>query len=315
MLEHVDTSRFKGQKVGVLLGGDTGERDVSLNTGRAFVKALSEAGYDVAEYDLPNDLGRLADEKPAAVLIGLHGGSGENGEIQGFLRMMGIPYTGSGVMASAIAMDKARTKALLNAKGIPTPRGAFVPAAEFDANAVDEYARTVALPAVVKVNDAGSSVGVYICHTPERFAEAIAGVGELLTDAPTSGVLFEEVVEGHEFSIGMFDDQFLGAIQIEPASEFYDYEAKYQSNTTEYFFVEDEDLLIALENIGRATYHALGCRGVARVDFIGYPGDLKVLEVNTIPGMTATSLVPKMAARHGIEFNTFTELMLASARI
>lgn len=315
MLSHVDLSPFKGKRVGVLLGGDTDERDVSLNTGRAFVNALKASGYDVAQYDLPADLSRLMDERPAAVIIGLHGGSGENGEIQGFLQMLGIPYTGSGVMASAIAMDKARTKALLRAQGVPTPTGTYLGAAEFDADAGQDYLRTVALPCVVKVNDAGSSVGVYLCDDPDSFVAACKSVAVHLTEEPTSGVLFEDVVRGPEYSVGFFDDVFMGAIKISPAAQFYDYEAKYESDTTEYDFVEDAGLLVKLETLGRATYRALGCRGVARVDLIGNSEELCVLEVNTIPGMTATSLIPKMASRHGIEFNRFTEMMLACARV
>jgi len=315
MLDHLDRGRFRAQKVGVIAGGDSNERDVSLDTGAAFVDALESLDYDVTTYDVPRDLGKLAEERPAAVILGLHGGSGENGAIQGFLEMAGIPYTGSGVMASAIAMDKARTKSLLNDRGIPAPTGIFVPASRFDSSAAHVYLRSVPLPCVAKLNDAGSSVGVHCCTDADQFEAVLEELGAQLTESSSSGVLFEELVDGPEYSVGFFDGVYLGAIEIRPAEGFYDYEAKYRADTTKYLPVEDESLEDRLRTVGMATYEAIGCRGVARVDVMGQPDNLKVLEVNTIPGMTATSLVPKMAARCGIEFEEFTELMLASAHL
>lgn len=315
MLEHIENTRFRGQKVGVVLGGDSNERDVSLNTGAAFVEALQTAGYEVVAYDVPGDLTRLVDDQPAAVILGLHGGRGENGAIQGFLEMAGIPYTGSGVLASAIAMDKTRAKAILEKRGIPVPAGVFVAAKHFDASAPDNYLRSVPLPCIAKVNDAGSSVGVYRCTNEAEFGAALTNLGAILTDAPSSGVLFEELIDGPEYSVGFFDGEYLGCIEIQPAEGFYDYKAKYETNTTQYLPVEDAGLEDALQTLGHATYEALGCSGVARVDIIGQSDDLRVLEVNTIPGMTATSLVPKMAARKGVDFKDFTELMLASAHL
>lgn len=313
MLGHIKRERFRGKPVGVVYGGDSSERDVSLKTGKAFLNALEQLGYDATGYDLPNDLSKLLEDKPAAVILGLHGGNGENGAVQGLLSVIGVPFTGSGVMASALAMDKARTKALLRDARVPVADGIYVPSRDFRASDASLYLQDVPLPCVVKLNDAGSSVGVWVCREEDAYVEAISAVSEMLSDAPTAGVLFEAFVKGPEYSVGFFDDQFLGAIEIRPEKGFYDYEAKYATNTTQYIPVEDSELSAQLEAIGRTAYRKVGCQGVARVDMMGEPDTLIVLELNTIPGMTATSLIPKMAARLGLTFEDFTEFLLASA--
>lgn len=315
MLEHIDIARFRGSTVGVLLGGDSNERAVSLKTGEAFVAALEALDYDVRAYDLPAALPTLIDDRPKAVIVALHGGKGESGAVQGMLEMLEIPYTGSDPLASALALDKARTKALLQHRRIPVPEGVFVHAADFDRDAAQTYRRAIPVPCVVKANDAGSSVGVYLCEDESGFEKAVFEVAEHLTDSPSSGVLFEEWIAGPEYSVGLFDGVALGAIEIRPESGFYDFEAKYEKDTTTYIPVEDNALLERLQTLGLATYRALGCKGVARIDLIGEDGELKVLEANTVPGMTSTSLVPKMAAALGMDFSEFTERMLASAHL
>jgi len=315
MLEHVDLQRFRGQKVGVLLGGDSSEREISLKTGNAFVSALQSRGYDVSGYDMPADLERLIAERPAAVIIGLHGGKGENGSIQGLLSVLGIPYTGSGVLASALAMDKARSKDLLREHQVPVAQGVFVSARELNLERIAEFQRFVPTPNVVKLNDAGSSVGVFCCHTESEFIEAMQKLIPEVGDEPTAGILIEKFVDGPEYSVGFFDGEFLGAIEIQAQSGFYDYEAKYNVNTTKYLPVNDAEMAAQLESIGRAAFRVIGCQGVARVDIMGRPGQFVVLELNTIPGMTATSLIPKMAASRGMEFEVFTEYLLASAHL
>ena len=320
MLEHIDRSRFRGKTVGVVYGGTSAERPVSLRTGRGLADALREAGYEVAEYDLPADLDRVVAERPAAVLIGLHGGAGENGTLQGFLNLLGVPYTGSGVGASALAIDKERSKALFRDAGVPTPRGVFLAQAGLEADAAGRAteAAGLTLPLVVKPNDDGSSVGVAICRDGEAVAAAVAQISESGASQPSAGALIEEYLAGPEYTVGFFDGQCLGAIEVRPGEDFYDFTAKYESDQTAYIPVEDAELASALERLGRAAYNALGCRGVARVDLKSRaaddPEDLYVLEVNTIPGMTATSLVPKLAARQGISFSAFAESMVAAAR-
>ncbi len=315
MLEHLSRERFSGQTVGVLLGGDSAEREISLRTGKAFIDALTRLGYDVRGYDFPAELGRLIEERPAAVVLGLHGGHGENGAVQGLLEVLGIPYTGSGVLASALAMDKGRTKALLREHHVPVAKGIFLSKDDFNPDHASRYLESVGLPNVVKLNDSGSSVGVYCCETEEAYYTATQRIVSEMGQSVTSGVLIEELIRGHEYSVGFFDSEFLGAIAIQPAEGFYDYNAKYQTNTTSYIPVEDQELLAQLEVIGRESFRVVGCQGVARVDIIGTPDNLRVLEINTIPGMTATSLVPKMAARLGLDFDTFTEYLLASAHM
>jgi D-alanine-D-alanine ligase len=306
MLNHVETGKFRGRPVGVVLGGDSDEREVSLSTGRALTGALKSLGYDVTVYDVPRDIDRLVADRPAAVLLGLHGGSGENGTFQGFLEALGIPYSGSGVLASALAMDKARAKAILRTADVPTPNSLFVDdVASADAEAIGA---TLGWPLVAKVNDGGSSVGVFLCHDEAELASALDAL------SATSGVLLEQYIEGEEFTVGFFDHVCLGVIRVDAANEFYDFDAKYDSDQTEYHPVEPEHPLFdRLVSLAETTYETLGCRGVARVDVIARDRELFVLEANTIPGMTATSLIPKMARRLGIEFDVFVERMLDAA--
>ncbi len=309
-----DPARFRGKPVGVVLGGDSAERSISLKTGQAFITALEELGYDVTAYDLPNDLAALAKDSPAAVLIALHGGFGENGTLQGWLEMNQIPYTGSGVLSSALALDKSRSKSVFRDRGVPVADDHYIPAARWDADSARTQADHFGLPVVVKLNSSGSSHGVFVCRTAEDLESAIESIEADLDPAdPANGVLIEAFVDGPEYSVGFFDGTFLGAIEIRPAEGFYDFHAKYEANTTQYVPVEPGPLRDRLEEMGRRAFAAIGCRGVARVDLIGSDDSLVALEVNTIPGMTATSLVPKMAARRGVPFGEFVELMLSTA--
>ena len=322
MLEHVDTSRFEGQRVGVAYGGRSRERPVSLETGQALAEALRAGDFDVEEYDFPADLDRFVDDPPAAVMLAFHGGSGENGTIQGFFETLGVPYTGSGVLASALALDKGRSKALFRQAGLMTPAsGRLDPerAVEIEESELDGWLRRndLEVPVVVKPTDGGSSQGVAICETLSEAAAAAQEAGEQAGDNPASGVLFEEYIDGPEFTVGLFDGESLGSLRVEPGEEFYDYHAKYESNETDYEIVEAHSLAQRLDAAGQLAYDTLGCRGVARADFIAKEerGDqvLYGLEVNTIPGMTATSLVPKLAKHQGISFERFAALMLSAA--
>ena len=307
MLSHIETGKFRGRTVGVVLGGDSDEREVSLRTGRALTEALRSLGYDVNVYDVPNDVQRLVAERPAAVLLGLHGGNGENGVFQGFLEALNIPYSGSGVLASALAMDKARAKAVLRQADVPTPRSLIVSAARLSEVDFDAVGVTLGWPVVAKINDGGSSVGVHLAQDAEALKEAIAAMSG-------HAVLLEEYIAGDEYTVGFFDDVCLGVINVKAANAFYDYEAKYASNKTQYLPLAEGELHDRVVAVGRKTYEALGCRGVARIDVMARDRELYVLEANTIPGMTETSLVPKMARRLGLSFAEFTERMLDACR-
>lgn len=309
--------KFRGKKVGVALGGESSEREISLRTGRAFVEALQSLGYEVTAYDIATDLAKVASDAPAAMLLGVHGGIGENGVLQGYLEALKIPYTGSGPLASALAMDKARAKAVMADAGVALARGVRLAGGEVDSEqalADRLEAEGLSWPLVVKLNDGGSSVGVYICRDLASAYQAVQKLEGMLDEAASAGILLEAYLAGAEYSVGFAGQECLGAIQIVPEAEFYDFQAKYESKTTDYRYVEDINLLEALQAIGQQAYNALGCRGVARVDVkADEKGELFVLEVNTIPGMTETSLVPKLAARKGLSFAQFVEWMLDSA--
>lgn len=305
--------KFRGQRVGVVLGGDSDERDVSLRTGRALAEALRSLGYDVSVYDVPSDIPRLVSDRPAAVLLGLHGGSGENGTFQGFLEALSIPYTGSGVLASALAMDKARTKALLRNADVPTAHSIVLhPGDAVDADAVGA---TLGWPVVAKINDGGSSVGVFLCKDAAELTRAASEIGAMHVGAASAAILIEQYIAGEEYTVGIFGDMPLGVIQVVAQNPFYDYEAKYGSAGTQYVPLPQGELHDRLVAVAQRTYAVLGCRGVARVDVMVRGRDLFVLEVNTIPGMTETSLVPKMARNLGLSFADFAERMLDSATL
>lgn len=325
MLEDIDTERFVGERVGVALGGSSSERAVSLKTGEALAQALRDADgdYDVETYDFPSDLDRFVADPPAAVLIAFHGGAGENGTIQGFFETLGVPYTGSGVLASALALDKTRSKALFADAGLMTPASATLAPAEVD-DALDDLTgwlsrHDLQTPLVVKPTDGGSSQGVSLCQSDDELVPAIEAAADELGDGPAAGLLVEEYIDGPEFTVGFFDGECLGALEVVPGEDFYDYEAKYESDETEYRIVEEPGMLKRLEAAGRLAYRTLGCRGVARVDFMARTERsdqiLYALEVNTIPGMTATSLVPKLAKDRGVSFERFAELMLSTATL
>lgn len=322
MLETIDTNRFAGERVGVIYGGRSPERPVSLETGEALAEALRGGDYEVEEYDFPADRGEFESAPPAVALLALHGGAGEDGTIQGYLETLGVPYTGSGVLGSALAIDKRRSKALFKDAGLMTPDSVSLAAGEAEElEDVTKWFRSHGLepPVVVKPADGGSSQGVKICESADEAVDAVTTLIAELEPTATSGIVVEEYIDGSEYTVGLFDDECLGALEVVPGEEFYDYEAKYESDETEYRILEKPSLTQRLETAGRLAYDALGCSGVARADFVARRdrGDqvLYALEVNTIPGMTESSLVPKLASHRGISFERFTELMVSSASL
>ena len=320
MFEGLDKKRFRDAPVAVLTGGTSREREISLQTGAAFEDALRERDYRVKVYDVATDLPDLSGDRPAVALLGLHGGLGERGALQGYLECLEIPYTGSGVLASALAMDKQRTRTISACAGVPVAQALWFDAQSSlnIASGVDQVIDELGLPVVAKLNDSGSSFGVYICRERQDLAEAFRALEEELEASSSSGILVETFIDGPEYTVGLFDDRCLGVIEIQPGQEFYNFKAKYESTQTGYEMIADPDIREPLVQWARQAYQTLGCRGVVRVDFKGQPetsGAAVMLEVNTIPGMTSTSLIPKMAAQQGVPFEDFVEAMLVAARL
>jgi D-alanine-D-alanine ligase len=295
-------NQWKQSDVAVLMGGPSQEREVSLRTGAGCAAALRQVGYQVREIDLSDDAIRdLVLNRPQVVFVALHGTPGEDGTVQGLLELLGIPYTGSGVLASAVGMDKVRSKRMFEAVGVPTPRWTVASASMVSAPW---------LPCVVKPSLEGSSVGVSLVRSESEWLAAVTrcrtGRGQPLV---------EELIEGDELTVGLLDGELLGVVRIVANATFYDYEAKYQRNDTQYEVPArlDDALQADVVRVAQEAYRALGCRGVARVDVMLRGRAPYVLEVNTIPGMTATSLVPKMAAARGMAFPELCERILQAA--
>lgn len=294
---------LKTKRIGILLGGLSSERDVSLRTGAAIGKALREAGYTAIDLDVGKDIAeKLKGERIDVAFIALHGRYGEDGSIQGLLESMFIPYTGSGVLASALAMDKVAAKRAFVAAGLPVPKQVVFDTVEEALGAKLPFD----LPAVVKPSREGSSVGVHIVKTRAEFE---AGVKEAATHA--GQLLVEQFVAGREVQGAVLDNVALGVIEVKPAREFYDYTAKYGPGSgTQYIFPAElpPPLYQRVMDVSLAAHKALGCSGASRSDVIATPdGGVVLLEINTLPGMTETSLLPKIAAGRGIPF---TELCL-----
>lgn len=294
------------RRVLVVMGGDGNERAISLATGRAMADALVRAGEQVETFDFRRErLAELAAVEADVALIAVHGLDGEDGHLQSFFEMRGMPYSGSGVLASALALDKVRSKQAFEANGVPTPAWSVLP------RLPEAPTMPLRAPCVVKASREGSSVGVAIVRSAAAWSigwrTALKGEGELLVEA---------FVEGRELSVGVSDGRCLGIVEIAAADGFYDYEAKYQRGDTDYRLPAplSPEVAARVEDAASCAYRALGCRGVARVDVM-LDGDDQpwVLEANTVPGMTATSLVPKMAAASGVSFEAFVVGLVDSA--
>jgi D-alanine-D-alanine ligase len=300
---------MKYRRVGVLMGGWSAERDVSLKSGGAVADGLEAMGYAVARIDASRRLDeQLREARVDAVFIALHGRWGEDGTVQGMLEVMGIPYTGSPPLASALAIDKERTRDLLAAAGVRIAEGGVV-----RRGAQKELPPGLAIPVVVKPATEGSSVGVTIVHTAEELAPAFDAAWECADRA-----VVERYVRGAEINVAIVDGEVLGSVEIVPNREFYDYTAKYAPGGSTHFVPPRvaKTIIDEVERLGAAAYAALGCAGAARVDLIA-PGDAPsiVLEVNTIPGMTRTSLLPEIAAHAGIAFPDLVARIVESARL
>lgn len=303
------------EKVAVLLGGTSAEREVSLMSGSAVVAGLKEAGIDAHAVDIRDfPVMRLKEEGFGKAFIALHGRGGEDGTLQGVLEFLAIPYTGSGVMASAITMDKLRTKQLWQGCGLPIAPFVAITRKEMDAGLSEELrARITALglPLFVKPSCEGSSVGI------SRVNEADA-LQAALNDAfrHDDDVLVEAFLSGPEYTVAVIGEAILPSIRIKVVSEFYDYEAKYFSDDTEYFCPSglSADREAELSDLVIKAWRALGCSGWGRVDvMMGGDGQFYLLEVNTSPGMTGHSLVPMAAKQAGMSFSQLVARILELA--
>jgi len=305
-------AEMKKKKIGVLMGGMSPERDVSLMSGRAILQALLERGYQAVPVEgdeiLPQ---RLCEGKVEVAFIGLHGSLGEDGSVQGLLEMMRIPYTGSGILASALAMNKAISRQVFQQNRLPVPRSIFL--ADPPNTGVSGMKIPFSLPVVIKPCREGSSVGVTIVSDPKDLpaaAEMAFGYG--------GGILVEEFIKGREVEVGILDDLALGAIEIVPKVEFYSYEAKYTDGLAEHLFpapLPPGEYEKALD-LGHRAHRLLGCEGATRVDLLYRdPGEFFVLEVNSLPGMTPLSLLPEIARGAGIPFPELVERILMGARL
>jgi D-alanine-D-alanine ligase len=304
--------RFAGRRVAVVMGGLSAEREVSLNTGAGVLAALLERSWDAIAIDWApgTSLARLLEESRAQVVWNaLHGTYGEDGAVQGLCACLQIPCTGSGILASALAMDKVMSKRIFESNGLPTPRWRLLP---HDASAGDAAALAGWTPPyVVKPASEGSSVGVSIVDAPDQRDAALA-----LARTCHGPVIVEDYIAGTEVFVGILNDRVLGSVEVRPATRFYDYEAKYKRTDTQYLIPPElpARVIERTQDIALAAYRALGCTGHARPDLrISTAGEPFVLEVNTLPGLTKTSLLPKIARSIGIDYPTLCEHILETA--
>ncbi|WP_447955710.1 D-alanine--D-alanine ligase [Vreelandella sp. EE7] len=292
----------------VVLGGVSGEREVSLKSGAAILEALKRQGVNATGYD-PRDGGLAGLEAlaPSQVFIALHGRGGEDGTLQGALELLNIPYTGSGVLASALGMDKERTKQVWRAQGLPTPESITL---DDDAN-WSAVIDALGLPMIVKPVHEGSTLGISIVKSEAQLKAAYTEAARF--DAQ---VMAERFIEGEEYTVALLGDEALPAIRVEVPGGFYDYEAKYLSDTTLYHLpcgldASEEQALAAL---CQKAFRAMGGQGWGRIDVMrDADGTFWLIEVNTVPGMTDHSLVPQAAAHAGVGFDELVMKILATA--
>ena len=291
---------FKHKIIGVLMGGISSEREISLKTGEAIYSALKNRGYNVVKIDVKEDfLNKLYSFKFDIAYIALHGKYGEDGIIQGILEFAKIPYTGTSVMGSAVCMNKIISKRIFNSLGILTP--------DFWKN-IDE----IKLPVVVKPVSEGSTIGISIVKDKSELDIAVKKAKKISND-----IFFEQYIEGIEITVSVLCGKALPVIEIKPKKGFYDFESKYTKGMTEYIIPANisKDLENSVKKQSEIIFRELDCRGAIRVDYIVKDNKAFALEVNTIPGMTPTSLLPKAANYIGMSFEDVVEEILKDARL
>lgn len=304
----MEKSEIKNKRIGVLMGGLSREREISLRSGRAVAAALKSRGYAVAEIDVGRDVAaKLAQEKIELAVILLHGRWGEDGTLQGMLEVMGIPYSGSSPLASAMAMNKDLTKRVVVQAGIKTPLWKAVRSEERASCSESPFP----LPVIVKPNREGSTLGCSIVRRSSEWHPALQQAAE-----HDDLILVEEYIEGTEVTVGLIDGKALPVLEIVPKSGFYDYHSKYTQGVTEYIVPAriPEPSRQEVAKLGERIFALLGMAGVARADFMWRESPY-FLEINSVPGMTETSLVPKAAQAAGISFAELCERMVKGASL
>jgi D-alanine-D-alanine ligase len=301
---------LKTRKIGVLMGGLSAEREVSMKSGAAVQRALLARGYNAVAIDMDRNLAlSLAREQVDIVFNCLHGRYGEDGAVQGILEVMGIPYTGSGILDSALAMNKIFSKQLFQSSGLTVAPYLALKRGDKLGPATLAFPP----PVVVKPSQEGSSVGISIVGSDAELYPAME-----LAFCYDNDILVEQFIAGREIQVGILEDQAIGAIEIVPRNEFYDFEAKYTDGMAEHIMPAplSPDIYRKVNEAGEKAHRVLGCRGYSRVDFlVTEEGDCYILEVNTLPGMTALSLLPEIAAAAGIGFEELVERILATAAV
>lgn len=304
-------------KVLVLMGGTSEEREVSLKSGKAVYEGLKDAGYEVEALDFtPETIHRIREYSPDVVFITLHGKNGEDGTVQGYLELLGIPYTGSGVLASAVCMNKVITKKLLSYEGLPTADFQVIKKRGFNRDLFnpDLLMEDFGLPLVVKPATQGSSVGTSIVRESKNIVPALE-----LALSLDEEILVEKFIAGTELTVtvlGKDNLKTLPVIEIVPKNEYYDYESKYMPGMSDHLIPAriSEEERERVEEISCKAYDAVGCRGYGRIDLIlDRGGNPYILEINTLPGMTGTSLVPDAARAAGIKFPELLDLFVKMA--
>ncbi|MDI6817073.1 MAG: D-alanine--D-alanine ligase [Actinomycetota bacterium] len=305
------------KRVAVLMGGRSAERDISLLTGEQIYQALLEKEYEAFKIDLDENVAEdLLRLKPDVVFIALHGRFGEDGTVQGLLEILGLPYTGSGVMASSIGINKAMSKKLFQAAGVSTPPYKLFCTRDYAEDSAEVLAgslRTIGIPCVVKPVSEGSTIGMSLVRREEDFIEAVERALE-----HDSEVMVERLVEGVEITVGILgnDPIALPTLEIETETDFFDYETKYTTGMSRHIIPArlPEDQQWRAQEAALRAHNAIGCRGFSRVDIIvDKEGTPHVLEINTIPGMTSLSLFPDAARAAGYEFPELISYLIEQA--
>ncbi len=306
------------EKIAVLMGGRSLEREISLKSGERVAEALEDRGYRVMRLDVDERLvENLRSERPALAYIALHGKYGEDGTVQELLEILGIPYTGPGVFASALGFDKALSKEIFRREGIPTPDFLTLSSGSFRemgaAGLLDEFIEMLGLPIVVKPAGQGSALGIKIAHSADELPQAL--IGALSYD---DKVVLERYIRGIEVAVSILGDRdpvALPVVEIEKAKEFFDFESMYTMGATSYHVPArlSDDLTSLVQRTAVTVHKALGCRDVSRVDIIIEEGVPYVLELNTSPGMTETSLLPMAASAAGMSFGDLVEKLVGFA--